>query len=198
MSSCLHLTDFTPSVQRSNGHARKRIKTVSWNWKSGFNKENGKEKWRDSHCKLCQREQKSQPRMGTYLDKAGNEAVRHKEHQSDRLTELLVPLCQARSDQGQKQYYRAVGLSKKKNNSCCVPKPLEHHNSWAVGGLSVAHKGVLLINFLSAFPRNSRPPSFYLLLLPDSNHSFYFHPFSFLSLQAFSLCPMLFCVPYYP
>lgn len=42
-----------------------------------------------------------------YMDQAGNEAVRHKEHQSDGLTELLVSVCRAGSDPGQKQHYGA-------------------------------------------------------------------------------------------
>lgn len=62
--------------------------------------------------------------------------VRHK-HQSDRLNCALVSLCQTSSDCRQKQYYRAVGLAKKRNNSSCVPAPLEHPNSWDIGGLSV-------------------------------------------------------------
>lgn len=54
-----------------------------------------------------------------------------------RLNWALVSLCQASSVR-QKQYYRVLGLAKKKNNSPSVPEPLEHPNSWEIGGLSVA------------------------------------------------------------
>lgn len=77
------------------------------------------------------------------MDKAVEEvaeaaARRHKERQSRQTNWAPVSLCQASSDQGQKQYYIAVGLAKRKNNSCCVLEPLEHPNSWEIGGLSVA------------------------------------------------------------
>lgn len=137
------------------------------------------------------------------MDKGGNEAVRHKEHQSDRLTEPLVSLCQASSDQGQKQYYRAVCLSNRKNNNRCVPKPLEHPNSWEVGGLSVARKGVLhiaLIHFFSlslpfleslAFTFNP-PPSHArqksLTLLSSPLRSLNTHSFS--CALRYSVCPI--------
>lgn len=64
-------------------------------------------------------------------------AVRHKEHQSDRLNGALVSLCQAGSNQGQKQYYGAVGLLRGRTIAP-VCEPLEHPNSWEIGGLSVA------------------------------------------------------------
>lgn len=96
----------------------------------------------------------------------------------------LVSYCQASSDKGQKQYYRAVGLARRKNNSCCVPEPLEHPNSWEIGGPSVARSGALrTLNFsLSAFPWIPGPPSSHLLLLmPGRHQSFYSHLFTFLS-----------------
>lgn len=49
----------------------------------------------------------------------------------------MVSYCQASSDPGQKQYYRAVGLAKGRNNSLCVLELLERPNSWEIGGLTV-------------------------------------------------------------
>lgn len=81
--------------------------------------------------------------MGIYMDKAEKElgeavTVKHKEHQSDKLNWALVSHCQPRPDQGQKQYYGAVGQANRKNNSFCVWEPLEHPNSWEIGGLTLA------------------------------------------------------------
>lgn len=194
-------TPFPGVVQRSNGPCKKENGNSILKLKKWVNTKRGK-KYRETVTINCQR--KSQPRMGRYMDKGGNEAVRHKEHQSDRLTEPLVSLCQASSDQGQKQYYRAVCLSKRKNNNRCVPKPLEHPNSWEVGGLSVARKGVLRIA-LKIFLSLSLPFLESLAPLQSTTFScqaeithFTFIPSPFSLYTLFFLCPMLFCVSHHP
>ena len=72
------------------------------------------------------------------MDKAGTEvveaeAVGHKEHQSDRLTEPWCPSVRPVQTGDRSGIIELVGLAKRKNNSCCVPEPLEHPNSWEIG-----------------------------------------------------------------
>lgn len=115
-----------------------------------------------------------------------------------------MSLCQGGANHAQKQHYRAVALAKKENNSSCVPEPLEHPNSWEIGGLSVSTKWHLKGRCtwrahkfsLPAFPRISGPPSSHLLLMQGSHHSFYSSFFSIL-LQALLLWPLLFCLSSY-
>lgn len=65
------------------------------------------------------------------------DAVKQKKHQSDGLTEPWCPSLRPVQSRDRSSIIEQC-LAKRKNNSSCVPEPLEHPNSWEIGGQSVA------------------------------------------------------------